>query len=157
MKQPTSVLLLTLCAMLITGSTAMARGPAPEGRTYFIYVMGLGDDPYEVGAECLTFDAVLACSLNQNCLNWERAEGGLQTNKESGFSVAAELDDDGLIIAMEGQGRVNSRGRRSSISVVARASALGAQLNYVIAGREVGRGRCRRMVEDFYDAQTAAP
>ncbi len=156
MRRPISILLLILCAMLLTSTTAMARSPAPEGRTYFIYVMGLNDDPYEVDADCLAFDETLACSLNQNCLSWQRADGGLQTNNESGFLLVGDLDDDGLIVTMEGQGRVNSRGRRSSISVVTRASALGFQLNFAMAGRDVGRSRCRRMVEDFYEAQTVA-
>jgi len=157
-KRPTSILLLILCPMLLTGSAAMAKGPAPEGRTYFVYVMGLNDDPYEADADCLTFDATHACAIDDLfCLTWQRAQGGLQTNRESGFTIVAEIDDDGLIIAMEGQGRVNSRGKRSSISVVARAAALGVQLNFVFAGRQVGRSRCLRMVEDFYEAQTAAP
>lgn len=158
MKRSISILLLILCATLITGSSAMAKGPAPEGRTYFIYVMGLNDDPYQADADCLAFDATQACSVDdQVCLAWQRAARGLQTNRESGFSIAAQLNDDGLIITMEGQGRVNSRGRKSSIAVAARAEALGFDFNFIIAGRQVGAGRCLRMVEDFYEAQAAAP
>jgi len=156
-KRPISILLLIPCAVLLTGSTAMAKGPAPEGRTYFVYVMGLNDDPYEADADCLAFDATHACAIDdQICLTWQRAERGLQTNRESGFSVAAEINDDGLIITMKGQGRVNARGRKSSISVAAWAEALGFEQNFVFAGRQVGRARCLGMVEDFYEAQTAA-
>ena len=157
MKRPTAILILTLCAMLLTGSSAMAGAPAPEGNTYFIYVIGLEDDPYEASADCLIFDATHACTLDdQVCLTWQRTEGGLQYNKESGLSFAAEIDDDGLIITVEGQGRVDSRGRRSSISVVGRVAALDVQMNFAFAGRQVGRNRCLRMVEDFFEAQAAA-
>ena len=146
-----------LLAILVTGSTAVAGAPAPEGRTYFVYIMGLNDDPYEVGVDCLAFDATQACSLDDEiCLAWERAEGGLQTRKESGFSIVTEIDDDGLILTLEGQGRVNSRGGRSSISVAADVTALDVHLNFVFAGRQVGKNRCLRLQEEFLAAQAAA-
>ena len=157
MKKILSILLLILGAMLLTGSTTMARGLPPEGRTYFVYVMGLNDDPYEASADCLEFDEDQACSLDdQFCLRWQETEGGLRTNKAFGISFAAEIDSDGVLITMEGQGRVESRGRRSSISAVGRAAALGVQLNFVFSGREVGRRKCQSMVEDFFEAQAAA-
>lgn len=157
MKRRISILLLILGAMLLTGSTTMARGLPPEGRIYFVYVMGLNDDPYEASADCLEFDETQACSVDdQFCLTWQRTEGGLQTNRAFGISFAAEIDSDGLLITMEGQGRVESRGRRSSISAVGRAAALDVQVNFVFSGREVGRSRCLGMVEDFFEAQAAA-
>lgn len=152
MKRPISILLLTVGAMLLTGSATMAKGPPPEGRTYFVYVMGLEDDLYDISADCLEFDETQACSIgDQFCLTWQEAEGGLHTSKAFGISFAAEIDSDGLLITMEGQGRVETRGRRSSISAVGRAAALDVQLNFTFSGRDVGRSRCLRMVEEFYE------
>lgn len=157
MKRSTSILLLILGAMLLSGSATLAKDLPPEGRTYFVYVMGFEQDPYEVFADCLEFDETQACSLDDLfCLTWQKTEGGLQTSRAFGISFAAELDSDGLLITMEGQGRVESRRRRSSISAVGRAVALGQQLNFAFSGREVGRSKCLRMVEDFFEAQAAA-
>jgi len=157
MKRSLSILLLIPSVMLFTSAASSAKGLPPEGRTYFVYVMGLEDDPYEISADCLEFDATHACSVDdQFCLAWQRTEGGIQTNKEFGLSFSAEIDDDGLLITMGGQGRVEARGRRNSLSAVGRASALHVQLNFTFFGREVGKGRCLRMVEDFFEAQSAA-
>ena len=167
MKQANLVPILVLSAVLFAGSS-MASAAPPQGLNYFITVMGLGDAPYDVEAACLDFDATHACVLDEDvCLTWERAEGGVQKVQVSGFTVEGELNDDGLVIAMDGQGRVEGRGRKSAIAVAARARdvlqtehlgdhALGRQVNYVIAGRQVSRGNCRRLVDEFYEAQTAA-
>lgn len=151
MRRSASILLVMLPVLLLAGSTATSGASPPQGRTYFVQLMGLNDDPYSVDVDCLAFDATQACSVDdQICLNWQRAEGGLQTNKQSGFSFEAEINDDGLILTLDGQGRVDARGRKSSIAMTARAAALGQQLNFVVAGRESRRARCLRMVEDFY-------
>jgi hypothetical protein len=157
MIRPAPLSLLILLATLLISPTAMAKNPPPEGRTYFVFIMGLDDDPYGIEADCLTFDATQACSPDgQTCMAWERTEGGRQSQKESGFSLATEIEDDGLIIRLDGQGRIDSRGHKSSISAVARAAALDLQLNFAFAGRQVGASRCRQMVEDFR-AQPASP
>ena len=158
MIRPTTILLLILCAVLFMNPNAsMAKSPAPEGRTYFVVVIGLGDDPYVPEVDCLTFDATQACTLDdQTCLSWERAEGGLQTNKESGFSLTTTIDSDGLMINLEGQGRADSRGSKSSISAVARAAALDEQLNFSLAGRQTTRNQCLRRIDE-YMAQNSSP
>ena len=74
MKLPIAVSVIVSIALLLSVSSAGAKAPAPEGRTYFIQVMGLDDAPYEVGADCLTFGATEACSLAGTCLRWERLE-----------------------------------------------------------------------------------
>lgn len=157
MKQPIPIQLLVLLSVVLAGSTAVAGAQAPQDRTYFVYLMGLNDDPYEVDADCLTFNATQACSIDDEfCLTWQRTEGGLQTRKESGFSFTAEIDEEGLVITLEGQGRLDTHGRKSSISISAHASALGQKLNFIAAGRQVRRNRCGQLVEDFYGAQSAA-
>lgn len=144
------VFLLILLAVLLINSTAMAKDPAPAGRTYFVFVMGLDEDPYAIEPDCLTFSATEACTLDgQLCLDWQRVEGGLQSSSQSGFSLVTEIEDDGLIVTITGQGRVDSRGRKSSISAVGRAAALDVQLNFSFSGRQANRNRCRQMMEDF--------
>jgi len=143
--------------MLLLSPTAMAKNPVPEGRTYFIFIMGLDDDPYGIDVDCLTFDANQACTPDgEICLDWQRTQGGVQTNKEVGFALNTQFDQDGLIIRMEGQGRIESRGRNSSLSAVVRAAALSEQLNFTFAGRQVKRSRCLRLAEEFR-AQPAGP
>jgi len=150
MTRPVPVFLLILSAVLFFNSTAMAKDPAPDGRTYFVYVMGLDEDPYAIEPDCLTFNATQACTQDgAMCLDWERVEGGVQKKTESGFSLATEIENEGLVIAITGQGRVDSRGRKSSISAVGKASALDVQLNFSFSGRQTTRNRCRQMMEDF--------
>ena len=152
MKRPTPILLLTLITGLLMSPSLMAKGPPPDGRTYIVFVMGLGDDPLSPEGDCLTFDATRACTLdNGTCLDWRRTEGGLQTPNESGFSLATEIEDDGLTIVMEGQGRIDSRGPKSSISAAVHATALDVQLNFAFTGRQTSRNKCRRRIEDFQE------
>ena len=150
MIRPAPIFLLTLLAMLLLSPAAMAKNPVPEGRTYFIFIMGLDDSPYGIEVDCLTFDANQACTPEGDvCLDWQRTQGGVQTNREVGFSLSTQFEEDGLIIRMDGQGRVDSRGRKSSLSAVARAEALGEQMNFTFAGRQVKRSQCIRLAEEF--------
>lgn len=148
--------LVSTCAVLCT-SRAVAGEPPPEDRTYFIYVIGLDDDPLVGEADCLTFDATQACTLDGlTCLNWQRASGGVQSPKQSGFSMSAVIDDGELVVSFEGQGRVESLGRKTAIAAVGRAAALDASLNFSFAGRQTSLGKCRRRVEEFR-AQSGDP
>jgi hypothetical protein len=156
MNRPIAASVIVSITLLMTASSAMAKAPAPEGRTYFIQVMGLDETPYEVGADCLTFGATEACSLAGTCLRWERLESPQGSRKESGFTLVGEVEDDGLSITLEGQGRVNSRGAKSSIAVASRASALGVQLNFAFLGRQAGLSRCIQLVEEF-NARASSP
>ena len=149
MNRSITVPVIVSIAILLPLSAAVAKGPAPEGRTYFIQVMGLEEQPYEVATDCLTFGATEACSLAGVCLRWERLESPQQTRKEFGFTLVGEVEDDGVVIVLDGRGQVNSRGSKSSIAVASRASAMGVQLNFAIAGRQVGRARCEQLVEEF--------
>ena len=150
------MILFTLSATLLASSALVAKSPAPEGRTYFIHVIGFGDDPFMAEADCLTFDATQACTLDgQTCLDWSRIEEGRQTVRESGFTMSTEIDDEGLVITMEGQGRVDSRGPKSSIAAVGQAAALDQRMNFTFAGRQTSRSRCLDMVEDFQSQSTS--
>jgi hypothetical protein len=155
MNRQTAICIIVSITILLSGSAVLTAGAAPEGRTYFIQVMGLEEQPYEAAADCLTFNATEACSLAGTCLEWERLESSQQSRKESAFTLIGEVDDEGMVITLDGKGRVNARGNKSSIAVASRASAMGVQLNFSFSGRQVGRARCVELVEEFYaDAST---
>ena len=138
-------------------SVVSAKEPAPEDRTYFIQVMGLQEDPFAVEADCLTFSATEACTLGgQTCLSWQRVQEGLQSRQQSGFSLSATLDDDGLLIALSAQGRVDTRGSKSSISAAGAATALDLKMNFAFSGRQVSRGRCRQLVEELQSSSSGS-
>lgn len=157
MKRRTPILLVILLAGLLMSTELMAKVPAPEGRTYFIVLIGLDDDHYRPEADCLTFDATQACTPGgQTCLEWQTTEASSQGSRESGFSIATQIEENDMVITIEGQGRIDSHGRRSSISAVAKAAAQGAQLNFGFTGRQTGRAKCLRLVEEF-EAQMSSP
>ena len=157
MRQPAAILLLIALSPLFLVSTAQAKNPVPQGRTYFILVMGLGEDPYSPEADCLTFDATQACTLDGGtCLDWQRLEGQTQSDREVAFALSTQFEEDGITITIEGQGRVDSRGARSSISYVAQARALDQKMNFGFSGRQIGPSRCMQMVADF-QAQNSGP
>lgn len=157
MKHPVPLMILVLLTSVALASPAVAKGAPPDGRTYFILVVGLGDDAYAPEADCLTFGATQACTLSGDpCLDWQRLEGQTQSGKEVAFGLSTMLEEDGVVIALAGQGRVDSRGPKSSISFAGHAAAEGMQINFSFAGRQVGRTRCQQQVEAFR-GQSASP
>jgi hypothetical protein len=149
MRRNAKLFVPILLVSLLVSSAAVAKEPAPEGRTYFILVIGLADDPYQAEPDCLTFDALQACTLDgDTCLDWEPLASS-PDNRQTDFSMTTELEDDGLIILLEGRGTVESRGAKSSISYAAHASVLDQQANFAFAGRQTSAARCRRAVDDF--------
>ena len=150
MRRPFTFLLVLFLTLGITTTVAQAKNPAPEGRTYFVLVMGLNEDPYRPEPDCLSFGATQACTLDgDTCLDWQRLEEGSRSDRESAFSFTTQIDDDGVIITIQGLGRVDSIGPRSSLALVAHASALDVRVNFTLTGRQVGPARCRQMAEDF--------
>ena len=127
---------------------AQARPPFPQDRTFFVVFMGLGDTPYHVEAACFEFSATEICSLD-TCLEWELSEDESNTRRSMTFELAGEIDDEGLLIDIEGKGTAEDRGNRSAFTGTFRARALGVSLNAAMAGRETSPAKCRRLVEAF--------
>ena len=141
--------------VLSLAATAEAREPFPEGRVYFTLFEGLGDTPYEVSADCLEVGASELCLDDETvCLEWNRTEGGVQTRRQISFEFRAEFEQDGMLLELDGQGRADDRGARSSIAAVARLRApeLGAKINFSLSGRETSAAECRDLVEEFQAA-----
>jgi len=131
--------------------SAVAKDAVPAERTYFIVIMGLGDNgPYDVEAGCLTFDGSEFCTEDgETCLAWDRTQGGLQVRKQSGLSFTADLEEDGMLLQINGQGRVDDRGKKSALSAVGRAQVGEQIVNFSLAGREVRASRCLDLISDF--------
>lgn len=138
-----------LAIVLALGATsAQARPPFPQGRNFFVVFMGLGDTPYHVEAACFEFSATEICSVD-TCLEWELSEDESNTRRSMTFEFAGEIDDEGLLIEIEGKGTAEDRGRKSAFTGTFRAKALGISLNAAMAGRETSPAKCRRLVEAF--------
>ena len=70
-----------------------------------------------------------------------------EDGKQAGFEFSfALVDDDGAAFDVEGHGRVESKGPRTSIGAAARAAAQGVTLNFSMAGRSVGPNRCLELL-----------
>lgn len=146
------VALLGVIALPQMTAAAAARPSVPEGRVYFTTFEGLGDTPYEVAVDCLEVSATEICLDSETvCLEWTRTEGGAQTRRQTSFEFRAEFTQDGMLLEIDGQGRADDRGPRSSISAVARLRApeLGAKINLAFSGRETSAAECRALVDEF--------
>ena len=120
-----------------------------------ITVVNVPTSPYEVEASCLEVNATEFCLDSEDtCLAWTRTEGGAQTRRQVSFEFQAEFMDDGMLLELDGQGRADDRGPRSSISAVARLRApeLGAKINFALSGRETSAAECQDLVEEFQAA-----
>jgi hypothetical protein len=142
---------------------AAAAAPPPVGKTYFILSLGMASDraeAYELDAGCLRFTKGGMCEVDEvdgDCGDWWYLEDEPRARKQKAMGFAFDLFDDetGLPIRIEGRGRIDSRGPRSSIGGVGEAveTTSGVKINFAIAGRAVGAARCERLVADFTAAQ----
>lgn len=146
-----AIIWATLLLALSPAYAAVAKDAVPADRTYFVVVMGLGDDgPYDVEATCLKFDGSEFCDVyGETCLEWDRTQGGKQVRKQSGFSFAVDIEDNGMLVQINGQGRVDDRGKKSALSAVGRGQVGDQMVNFSIAGREVRASRCPNLIRDY--------
>lgn len=157
----TSRALVTVMALFlastVTGAAAHAA-KAPIGKTYFVASLGMATDAseaYEVGVGCLTFTRTQVCDEagEGDCGDWWGTDEGVQTRKQRALAFEFILIDDetGMPVEIDGTGRIDTRGPRSSLAGVARAREPESEvaINVAFAGRAVGAEKCRRLVEEF--------
>ena len=152
-------LVLMILGIALLAATAATAAKAPGGKTYFIVSLGVATDDfeaYDLDVGCITFTDTEICQASggsEDCGSWRRSSSGKQTKKEMSFVFEFSLIDDetGLPVEIEGQARIDTRGRKSSIGGVAQAlePISGTKINFAMAGRAVGAARCARLVEDF--------
>lgn len=146
--------LLTVAVLLVA---APARGAkAPAGKTYFVISVGLSTEApeaYEPDAGCLRFTRTEMCESGGNCGSWWPTEDPERSPKQSPLGFRFELTDDetGLLLVVEGAGRIDWRGPKSSIAGVGHAEdpVSGAKINFAIAGRAVGPARCAELAQQL--------
>ncbi len=143
-----AVMILILAAAL---PASAARPPA--GRTYFVISMGteIGEgEEFTRSAGCVRFTATEFCQEDQ-CGTWTRTMTEVQTPKETSFAFSWILIDEetGLAVEIDGEGRIDSRGRKDALAAVARGVIAGEQRNFAFAGRSVPAARCPRLVAAF--------
>lgn len=136
---------------LLTGQPALAQeDPAPpEGRTYLTIALGL--DGHAPTAACLEFESDELCSDEGQCGSWRRTDGGRQTRRQTSFSFEFSLiDDEGSGVEIDGEARVDARGRGNTFAAVARGRAEGQRgVNFGMVGRPIDPVRCLELVNEF--------
>lgn len=135
-----------------------ATAAPPVGRTYFVVSLGVGagadaSGAYDVDAGCLRFGRDEVCETDGDCGIWWPIEGERRARRQmaAGFEFFLTDDETGLTLHILGRGRIDSRGPRSSLAAVAHAvePTSGVTINFAIAGRAVGPGRCERLEAEF--------
>ncbi len=142
--------LIALLAALLTlsglATDPAAAAKAPIGRTYFTVFVGL-DEGYGITASCFEFGEDDFCSQGgQQCGFWQRTD---RTGRQSGFEFDLSFLEDGEAVEVDGQGRVDTRGRGSSIAGVGRFSAGRTRGNFAFAGRQARAARCLELLQEF--------
>jgi hypothetical protein len=150
-----TVLTSLVIALTVTSAAPAAAAKAPVGKTYFVVSVGVASDAaeaYELDYGCVRFTPTLFCQESR-CGEWERTADGRQTSREwpMAFHWTIVDDETGAAVEIDGKGRIDSRGPKSSISAVARGRdpETGVAINFAFAGRAVGAARCERLVTEY--------
>lgn len=158
-----SGIVLFLGVVVAVGSTlgvvtVAHAAKAPAGKTFFVVSLGMATDAseaYQVDVGCLSFTRTQICddAGAGDCGEWWGTDEGVRTRKQRSLAFEFTLIDDetGMLVEMDGTGRIDTRGPRSSIAGVARAMEpnSGVDINVAFAGRAVGSEKCRRLVDEF--------
>jgi hypothetical protein len=130
--------------LLLTVSPAAASPPAND--TYFVVLVGV-DAPYSWHGDCLTFTETELCStVGGDCGTWSRTgpEG-----REMAIAFELSYEEDGEEVRIVGQGRIDDRGKQSSLAAAAHVEIGGKTSNFGVTGRSTGRRKCSRVLRDF--------
>lgn len=128
---------LGLLALATLVSTRLEAAKAPERKTYFTLILGL-DAPYGWQADCLQFTAGELCTIGGTCGTWARSEA---PGPETAITFQIEFEESGVPVEIEGQARIDDRGKKSSLAGAALVRIAGKAGNFALAGRDAGR-RC---------------
>jgi hypothetical protein len=130
---------------LVSLSSSAEAARPPVGKTYYTVLMGVAS-PYDISTACFEFGANEVCSTDgDSCGSWLRTHA---LGKQTAFTFDMSLLDNGDLIRLQGQGRVDTLGRKSSIGGTGRIAGAGPRYNYSFAGREMPRSRCEQMLAE---------
>ena len=146
--------LLVIAALAAPQPTTAAE--PPTNRTYFIVALGVATDvfeAYQIDVGCLRFTRDELCDTGDDCGAWWYIEDESRTPRQwaAGFEFELIDDETGLPVDVEGRGRIDGRGPKSSFAAVATGveTTSGETINFAIAGRAVGPQKCRRLVNEY--------
>ena len=135
----TAMMLATL--PMASPAPATATSP-PTNRTFLVIVLGL-EGRYSWQAACLDFTRNEVCTSFGDCGSWDRGE----TGPTSAFSFEIQSGGDDPPVQLEGEMRIESRGKRESIGGTARATLGDQSIVVALSGRSTTRKRCLEQLE----------
>ena len=144
----TTALAVTLAAAFV--ATSLAAAPPPQNKTYFTIVVGL-ESPHSWTADCVRFTAGRMCAFGGFCGAWQRTEPSAPETAIS-FVILNGATGETLF---DGQGRVDARGRKSSLSGVGRFRTDPITFNFSFTGRAVKPRKCARLVREWQGGTAA--
>ena len=144
LKRIPRTLFIAVSLLLLAAAASDAARP-PIGKTYFTVLVGVAA-PYDISTACFEFGTNDICSTDgDSCGSWLRTDA---QGKRTGFTFDMSLLDDANLVRLQGEGRVDTFGRKSSIGGTGRISGAGPIYNYSFAGREMPKARCQQMLAD---------
>ncbi len=141
------VLLALATALGALVEPAEAARP-PVGRVYYTVAMGL-ETGYDTKTQCFEFHRDKLCTLDGLiCGSWAPTEG---IHREMGLSFDLTTLAGGDLMALEGLGRLDTRGPKSALAGTGRFSPVDgedSEANFSFAAREVTRAECLDLLEE---------
>jgi hypothetical protein len=134
--------LVIIVGLLFVASAPSASAAPPAKRTYFTVFIGL-DEPYSWQADCLRFSKREVCTSDRACGAWVRTEKG----PAGAFSYEIELAGYGVPIRIDGQARVETRGKQDTIGGTSRAEMEDQSYHFSLTGRSTKHRKCLRLME----------
>jgi len=139
-----------VAAAMALSATAADAAKVPVGRTYLTSAIGL-ESAYGVSQQCFEFHDQKLCSVDGSiCGSWERQGAGHQLGLD--FELTALVD--GELMLLEGSGRIEGAGQKSSLAGTGFFHELegnGRGVNFAFAAREVGKEQCLELLEENAD------
>ena len=153
---PTASFAMVVLLAVTVGLGSAAGATSPAGKVFFTIVNSLDTSaPWE--PLCLRFTATKVCDEGDyfedgGCGSWFYTE---QRNSESEVSIIFGDDDDGNPTRFESRVRINTRGKKDALGGAGRVVAGNKSLNFGLAGQSTSRGKCQRLIRDFYNDPVA--
>ena len=140
-------LAVSLAALILASLTSdpVAAAKAPIRETYFTLILGL-DAPYGWQADCLRFTSSELCTLGATCGGWVRTE---PAGPETALTFDLSFEESGVQVEIDGQARIDDRGKSSSLAGVARARIGGRTSNFGLTGRATSKAKCLKMRREW--------
>ncbi|NNC39696.1 MAG: M23 family metallopeptidase [Acidimicrobiia bacterium] len=120
---------------------AQAGAAPPAGQTYFTILMGFSD-AYRWEADCLKFTAGTVCTSDSLCGPWQAT--GADT-----FVLSLSWEENGTPIAVTGEGRSETVGKKDSIGGVGTLEIGNSSANFGFTGRPLKKKKCKKMLRKW--------